>query len=106
MKQSFALLALLLFSLVACSAGASSTTVPPSATVSAARLLTPTLTQLPAGTVLYQADWSHGLSGWPGTHGWKVAQGQFVSDSSGSAAFTIPYRLSVTDYAVEIHIQI
>ena len=33
-------------------------------------------------------------------------QGQLESNTSGSATFTIPYQLSVTDYAVEIHIQV
>jgi hypothetical protein len=96
----------LLFSLTACSAGASSTTAAPQATGTAPRNSPPTSTPLPAGTVLYQANWSHGLTGWLGTHGWKVVQGQLESDSSGSATFTIPYRLSVTDYAVEVRIQI
>jgi hypothetical protein len=110
LKKSPALLLLLvsflLFSLGACSAGTSSTTVPPKASVAAARHLSPTPTPLPAGTVLYQADWSHGLTGWTGAQGWKVVQGQFVSDSSGTATLTIPYRPTVSDYAVEVRIQI
>jgi hypothetical protein len=110
LKQSPTLLMLLvsflLFSLGACSASTSSTTVPPKTPVSTVRQLSPTPTPLPAGTVLFHADWSHGLAGWTGAQGWKVVQGQLVSDSSGSATFTIPYRLSVTNYAVEIRIQI
>ena len=106
LKRSFVLLVLLLFLLEACSAGTSSTTAMPTATVPAARSLSPTSTGLPVGTVLYQADWSHGLVGWSGAKGWKIVQGQLESDSSGTATFTIPYRLSVTDYAVEVHIQI
>lgn len=97
---------LLFFSLAACSAGTSPTNVPPQATVPAARHPSPTPTPLPAGTILYQADWSHGLAGWPGAHGWKVVQGRLESGSSGSAAFTIPYRLSVSDYAIEMRIQV
>ncbi len=110
LRQSPVLLVLLvgflLFSLGACSAGTSSTTVSPQASVPAAKHPSPTPTSLPAGTVLYKADWSHGLAGWQGTHGWKVVQGQIESDSSGSAAFTIPYRPSVSDYAVEVRIQV
>jgi hypothetical protein len=106
LKQSFVLLVLLFFSLGACSAGTSSTTVQPTAIVPTTSHLSPTPIPLPAGTVLYQADWSHGLAGWSGAKGWKVVQGQLESDSSGSAAFTIPYQLSVTKYAVEIRIQI
>jgi hypothetical protein len=100
------LVVLLLFSLGACSAGTSSTTNPPQATVPAAKHSSPTPTSLPAGTVLYQADWSHGLTGWTGAQGWKVVQGQLESDNSGSATFTIPYQLSVSDYAVEIRVQV
>lgn len=96
----------LLFSLVACSAGTSSATVPPQAKASPAKHTSPTPTPLPAGTVLYKADWSHGLAGWPGAQGWKVVQGQLESDTSSSATFTIPYQLSVTDYAVEVRIQV
>ena len=100
------LVGFLLFSLGACSAGASSTTVPPHATVPATEHPSPTPTPLPAGIVLYQADWSHGLAGWQGTQGWKVVQGQLETDSSGSATFIIPYQLSVSDYALEIRLQI
>jgi hypothetical protein len=110
LKQSPALLLLLvsflLFSLAACSAGPSSATVPPKASVPAARYLPPTPTPIPAGTVLYQADWSQGLAHWTGAQGWKVVHGQLVSDSSGTATFTIPYRPTVSDYAVEVRIQI
>src|SRR5258708_11186344 len=110
LKKSPALLLLLvsflLVSLGACSAGTSPTTGPPKASVAAARHLSPTPTPLPAGTVLYQADWSHGLAGWTGVQGWKVVQGQLVSDSSGTATLTIPYRPSVSDCAVEVRIQI
>ncbi len=35
-----------------------------------------------------------------------MVQGQLESDTSGSATFIIPYQLSVTDYAVEIRIQV
>ncbi len=100
------LVGFLFFSLGACSAGTSSTTVPPHVTVPATRHPSPTPTPLPAGIVLYQADWSRGLAGWQGTQGWKVVQGQLETDSSGSATFTIPYRPPVSDYAVEIRLQI
>jgi Domain of Unknown Function (DUF1080) len=110
MKQSFVhimfLIGFLLFALGGCSGGTSSTAGALQATVPAVRQLSPTPTRLPAGTVLYQADWSHGLAGWSGTHGWKVAQGQLESDSSGSGAFIIPYRPAVSDYAVEVRVQI
>jgi len=66
----------------------------------------PPSTPLPAGIVLYKADWSHGLVGWQGTQGWRVVQGGLETDSSDSAILTIPYRLSVSDYAIEIRLQI
>src|SRR6266487_6262713 len=97
---------LLFFPLGACAGGTPPTTVQSQTPVPATRQPSPTSTPLPAGTVLYQANWSHGLTGWPGTHGWEVVQGQLESDTSGSATFTIPYRLSVTNYAVEIRMQI
>ena len=100
------LIGLLLFSLGACSAGTSSTTVPTQTTIPVSRNSSPTPTSLPAGTVLYQANWSQGLAGSPGTHGWKVVQGQLESDASGSATFTIPYQPTVTDYAIEFRLQI
>jgi hypothetical protein len=103
--SSVLLVGLLLFSLMACSTGVSSTTVPSQTTTPAVSHASPTPTSLPAGTVLYQADWSHGLARLPGAHGWKIVQGQLESGVSGSATFTIPYQLSVTDYAVEVRIQ-
>ena len=100
------LVGFLLFSLGACAAGTSSTTVAPHATVPATEHPSPTPTPLPAGIVLYQADWSHGLAGWQGTQGWKVVHGQLETDSSDSATLIIPYRPPVSDYAVEIRLQI
>ena len=100
------LVGLLLFSLVACSTGIPSTTVPSQATTASAKQPSPTPTSVPAGIVLYQADWTHGLSGWPGVHGWKVVQGQLESDKSGSSTFTIPYQLTVSNYAIEFHLQV
>jgi hypothetical protein len=99
------LVGFMLFSLVACSAGTPSTTAPAQPTKSVLRNATPTPTPLPAGTVLYQSDWSHGLNGLNGAQGWKVVQGQLESETSGSATFTIPYQLAVTDYAVEVRVQ-
>ncbi len=93
------LVGFLLFSLGACAAGTSSTTVPPQSTAPATGHPSPTPTPLPAGIVLYQADWSHGLAGWQGTQGWKVVQGQLETDSGGSATLIIPYQPPVGDYA-------
>jgi len=100
------LVGFLLFSLGACAAGTPSTTVQTQSTVPASGHPAPTPTPLPAGVVLYQADWSHGLAGWQGTQGWKVVQGQLETDSSDSATLTIPYIPPVSDYAIEIRLQI
>lgn len=97
---------LLLFSFVACSTGASTTVVPAQTTTTPAKQTSPTQTSLPAGTVLYQADWKQGLAGWPGAQGWKVVQGQLESNNSGSASFTIPYHIQVSNYAIEIRLQV
>jgi hypothetical protein len=97
---------LLLFALGACSVGTPQAAVPPHASPSVGEHPSPTSTPLPAGIVLYKANWSHGLVGWPGTQGWKVVQGQLETDSSDSAMLTIPYKLSVSDYAIEIRLQI
>ena len=100
------LVGLLFFSLVACSTGTPSTAAPSQTSIPSANHLSPTPTSLPAGTVLYQADWSHGLADWSGAHGWKVVQGQLESDTSGSASFTIPYQLQVSNYAIEFRLQV
>lgn len=97
---------LLLFSLGACSTGTTSTTVPSQTTPPSVNHTSPTPTPLPAGIVLYRAEWSHGLAGWPRTHGWKLVQGQLESDKSGSASFTIPYQLTASDYAIEFRLQV
>jgi hypothetical protein len=100
------LVGFLLFSLGACSAGTSSTGVSSQTAIPGAMQSSPTPTHVPAGTVLYQANLSHGLAGWPLVQGWKVVQGQLESDSSGSAEFTIPYEPFVSDYAIEMRLEI
>jgi len=100
------LVGVLLFSLIACSTGIPSTIVPSQATTASAKQSSPTPTSLPARVVLYWADWTHGLAGWPGAHGWKVVQGQLESDKSGSSTFTIPYQLTVSNYAIEFRLQV
>jgi hypothetical protein len=62
----------------------------------------------PAGTVLYQADWSGGLNGWPDNNGWKSFNGQYLNDGTcGGQVTAAPLSLSgVSDYAVEVDIQV
>jgi hypothetical protein len=107
LKQvSILLMLFLLFTLGACSAGTSSTPTPSQSPLPTVGNPSPTPTPLPAGIVLYKADWSHGLAGWQGSQGWKVIQGELETNSNGSATLNIPYRLPVSDYAIEVRLQI
>jgi hypothetical protein len=106
--RAAAWLAILLLLLVAC---APSTSIPqsiatPTHTLAPTATPQPTATKLPSGTVLFQADWSHGLSSWGSTHGWKVVQGQLETDTSDTPLLAIPYKPTVTDYAIEIRLRI
>jgi len=74
---------------------------------------TPTPSPAPApGTILYQADWSSGLNGWPGAFGWKVLNGMLLNDGSNNdslnwiAAPYEPGAFDIADYAVEAEIQL
>jgi Domain of Unknown Function (DUF1080) len=100
------LVCFMLVSLVACSTGPSTTSTQTPTSIPATRQASPTPTPWPAGIVLYQANWSHGLSGWQGTRGWKVVQGQLETVASGPSVLTIPYQLPVSDYAIEARIQV
>ena len=60
---------------------------------------------VPAGTVLYRADWSQGLAGWHG-NGWVVQQGQLTSQGGDDDTIIAPYQPTVANYAIEIHVRI
>jgi hypothetical protein len=90
-----ALLVSLLLSLVACSPGPSPASPQPSP-----------VSTLPAGTVLYQADWSRGLAGWQASEGWKVTNGTLQSNGGSKLSITIPYKPTVPNYAIEFRLQI
>lgn len=87
--------------LAACSAGTSSTSSP--SPTSRASATTPTL---PAGTVLYQADWSRGFAQWQVTAGWMAMHGYLQSDATQNISITAPYRPVVSNYAVELRLQV
>jgi len=94
--------------LAACSSGTSLT---PSASPSASRTttaqITPTLPAIASGTVLYQLDSSHGLnSQWHGSPGWTISQGYLQSAVSENDVIVLPCKLTVPNYAVEVHFQI
>lgn len=60
---------------------------------------------VPAGTVLYRADWSQGLSGWHGS-GWVAQKGQMSSRGGDEDTIVAPYQPDVANYAIEIHVRI
>jgi hypothetical protein len=66
----------------------------------------PTPALPPKGTVLFEADWSRGLTGWQATAGWKVIDGILQSDESDTSTLTVPYRPAVTNYAIEFRARI
>lgn len=63
-------------------------------------------TPTPVPTVLFQADWSHGLAGWKATPGWSIVNGALETDTGSGRTLTIPYQLSVSDYEIEVDMQI
>lgn len=97
---------LLLFFLAACSASTPTTSVPSHPSVVATVQSSPTLTAPPAGTVLFQADWSHGVAGWQGMHGFQVVQGQLEASAGNLSTLILPYQPTVSNYALEMRIQV
>src|SRR5689334_13504555 len=67
---------------------------------------TATANPTPAPRLVYQADWSHGLSGWMATPGWTVSDGVLVSDTGADRQITSPFRPTTPNYAVEFHLQL
>ncbi|HCI79276.1 MAG TPA: hypothetical protein DHW02_06275 [Ktedonobacter sp.] len=103
------LLGCLLVLLTACSASPTSPSSNATRTSSPTGnqpISSPTSTVAP-GTVLYQADWSHGLDGWKGSSGWSAVQGnlQGVISANGSS-ITAPYIPHGTNYTIEATIQV
>lgn len=92
---STALLMLVTLAFVAC--GGSSAAVQPTATVPK-----PT----PTPTILFQADWTHGLDGWHATPGWHVVNGGLQNDLGAERSLTIPYQPPAGAYAIELDLQI
>ncbi|HLZ63714.1 MAG TPA: hypothetical protein VKR06_42835 [Ktedonosporobacter sp.] len=89
----------LIISLAACSSATPSTSAPRPTQAH------PTSTTLPPGTLLYQADWSHGLTDWEATKGWRIVGKALESDLSDNS-ITVPYKPTVLNYAVEIQLQV
>lgn len=101
-RALFALALLTVFA--ACSTGNAG---PQAAASPTARVLpTPTVPTVPAGTVLFRSDWSHGLGAWGNPQGWKIVNGMALSDLSMDNALTVPYRPVVHNYVLECRFQI
>jgi hypothetical protein len=96
------LILFLLIILAACSTGGQQASGGPVAKVSP----TPTVPSVPPGTVLFKADWSHGLSAWGNTKGWQIVNGMPLSDLSADNALTVPYLPGVHNYAIECRFQV
>ena len=59
------------------------------------------------GLILYRADWSRGLDGWPEVAGWKVVDGTLVNDATTpNTSIMAPHAPETADYAVEAEIQV
>ncbi len=99
MLRTLSLVALVL-TLVGCSSGGAQTRAAPAATP------TPTHPSIPSGTVLYQADWSHGVAAFGNPPGWKVVNGMLQSDLSDSNTLTLPYISADPNYVIEVRFQI
>ncbi len=61
-----------------------------------------------SGTVLYEADWTGGLSGWTGPSDWKTLNGMLLNDGTNESIQPIaaPYQPPTPDYAIETEVQI
>lgn len=88
----------LLATLLVAACGSASVTVRPTPTHAPQPTATP--------TVLFQADWSHGLAGWQATSGWSVANGALQNSLGAERSFTIPYQPPVAAFAIEVDLQI
>ena len=78
----------------------------PRPTSTATATVQPSATSVPAGTVLYQADWSRGFSQWQPGSGWKVVQGQLDVTANGLSQIIIPYQPHIHNYAIEVRLEV
>lgn len=100
------LLVCLMVLLAACSSATTSPSSPKANSSSTSSQPAATKTTIAPGTVLYQANWSHGLGGWKGSSGWSVVNGILQGDSADSISITAPYMPTVANYAVEATVQV
>ena len=101
------LLGCLLVLLTSCSAGSTPLSSNATRTSSPVNNHPPPTTTVAPGTVLYQANWSHGLDGWKGSSDWSVVQGNLQGVVSSDASSIIaPYMPDITNYTVEATIRV
>lgn len=97
----------LIMALSACSGGPSTGSDSGAQPTSQVLTPTPSLHRGPApGTILYKADWTHGIAGWEGATGWQVQHGELYSKGGTQDVLTIPFVAPTAMYAIEIHIQV
>jgi hypothetical protein len=58
------------------------------------------------GTVLYTANWSHGLGNWHASPAWSIVQGQLQVNSISETTITVPYTPTTPNYAIEVRVQL
>ncbi len=59
------------------------------------------------GLILFAADWSGGMGGWPEAAGWSAVDGMLVNGGSSSdTTIVAPYRPELSNYAVEAEIEV
>ena len=92
-------------SLVACSSNASSTQAPVHQSPTSVTATIQASPAVPKGTVLYHADWSHGLDGWQGPKAWSVVGGQLETNSLTNTSIVAPYKPVVANYVIETRVQ-
>lgn len=78
----------------------------PTATAQVTMAPTATAQPTPAPRLVYQANWSHGLSGWTTTPGWTLSGGELLSDTGADRQITSPFHPATPDYAVEFRLQL
>ena len=101
------LLVFSVLSLISCASNTSPTqpqAQKPSVSATATVPASPT-SSVPKGTVLYKANWSHGLDGWQGPKAWTTAGGQLVTTSLTNTSIVVPYKPTVANYAIETRVQ-
>ncbi|GCE23334.1 hypothetical protein [Dictyobacter kobayashii] len=68
--------------------------------------LTPATTPEPSNTLLYASNWSLGLDHWQASPGWKLLGKNLQTEPLNNLSLTIPYQPAISNYAIEVPLQI